>query len=194
MGRPTVKQERTKEILDAFETCVARFGVEGATLERIAEQAGLARPLIRHHVGNREDLLQSLTDRFVRKWQSQTDTMIAMLPVRERGMALIDILFDETHHDRHMAKVAAALIDAAGERPQIGQEIAAWVRSFTDAIAAQLSADHPRAAAADLQAVAVGIMGLYFTVDSVAALAGMQDIRLASRQSAQRLVASLKIS
>ena len=38
MPRPSVKAERTEEILDAFERCVARYGVEGSTLERIAEQ------------------------------------------------------------------------------------------------------------------------------------------------------------
>lgn len=191
MGRPTVKQERTREILDAFEACVARFGVEGATLERIAGQAGLARPLIRHHVGNREELLQSLVDRFVQKWHSQTDAMIAMMPDRGRSMALIDILFDETSHDRHMARVAEALIAAAAERPQIGRDIAAWIRAFAEAIDAQLRADHPNADASDVKVVASGIMGLYFTVDSIAALADMQDLRLASRQSAHRLAASL---
>jgi len=191
VGRPTIKRERTREILDAFEVCVARYGVEGATLERIAEQAGLARPLIRHHVGNREDLLRSLTDRFVKKWHSQTDAMIAMLPDLDRSAALIDILFDETCHDRHMARVAEALIAAAGERPQIGRDIAAWIRAFVEAISEQLRADHPDAAATDVEVVASGIAGLYFTVDSIASLAEMQDLRMASRQSAHRLAASL---
>ena len=44
MGRPSIKAERREQILDAYETCVARFGVGGASLEKIAETAGLARP------------------------------------------------------------------------------------------------------------------------------------------------------
>ena len=43
MARPSVKDERTEAILAAFERCVARHGVEGATLQRTADEAGLAR-------------------------------------------------------------------------------------------------------------------------------------------------------
>ena len=37
MGRPSLTEVRTVEILDAFERCVARYGLEGSSLERIAE-------------------------------------------------------------------------------------------------------------------------------------------------------------
>ena len=55
MARPSVKEERREQILTAYEQCVARYGVEGATLDKVAEEAGLARPLIRHNIGNREE-------------------------------------------------------------------------------------------------------------------------------------------
>ena len=41
MGRPNLTEVRTSEILDAFERCVARFGLEGSSLERVAEEAGI---------------------------------------------------------------------------------------------------------------------------------------------------------
>ena len=34
MPRPSLKAQRSEEILDAYERCVARYGVEGATLEK----------------------------------------------------------------------------------------------------------------------------------------------------------------
>ncbi|MEO1142890.1 MAG: TetR/AcrR family transcriptional regulator, partial [Pseudomonadota bacterium] len=63
MARPDIKESRREQIIDAFEFCVARYGVEGATLAKTAEQAGLARPLVRHNVGNRDDLVDALTKR-----------------------------------------------------------------------------------------------------------------------------------
>ena len=51
-------RRRRQEYLDAFEKCVARYGIEGATLAKIAEIAGLARPLVRHNVGNRDTYLR----------------------------------------------------------------------------------------------------------------------------------------
>ena len=64
LARPSKKIERTEEILEAYERCVVRFGVEGATLQRVADECGLARPLLHHYVGNREDLLEALVGRF----------------------------------------------------------------------------------------------------------------------------------
>ena len=65
MPRPSLKLQRSEEILDAFERCVARYGIEGTTLEKTAEEAGLQRSLLRHNVGNRDDLLNSLVNRFI---------------------------------------------------------------------------------------------------------------------------------
>ena len=53
MGRPDLTEVRTAEILDAFERCVARFGLEGSSLERDAEEAGMKRSILRHYIGNR---------------------------------------------------------------------------------------------------------------------------------------------
>ena len=43
---------------------VTRLGVEGATLEKTAGEAGLDRVLIRHNVGNKDDLLDAFLDCF----------------------------------------------------------------------------------------------------------------------------------
>ncbi|MEV0585321.1 TetR family transcriptional regulator [Nonomuraea sp. NPDC050310] len=39
-----------------FTRCVARYGLDGATLQRVADEAGTARGHICHHAGNREEL------------------------------------------------------------------------------------------------------------------------------------------
>ena len=80
MPRRSLKEERRSQILDAFEICVARYGVEGATLERVAEEAGLARPLIRHNVGNREDLLDALLERYLESSEHSMRQLLAALP------------------------------------------------------------------------------------------------------------------
>ena len=73
MARPSLKKERTDQILDALERCLAGYGLEGATQDRIAEEAGLARPLIRHNVGNRDDMLRLGLDRFIRRSDRELD-------------------------------------------------------------------------------------------------------------------------
>ena len=59
MARPRVTAERREEILAAFARCVARDGVEGASLQQVADEAGLARGLLRHHLGQRHGAWKS---------------------------------------------------------------------------------------------------------------------------------------
>ena len=36
---------------------------KSSSLEKVADQAGMKRPIIRHYVGNRDDLILALTER-----------------------------------------------------------------------------------------------------------------------------------
>ena len=61
-GRPPRTEVRRLEILEAFGRCVARSGLEATTLEDVAQEAGLQRAMIRHHVGNRDTLVRKATE------------------------------------------------------------------------------------------------------------------------------------
>ena len=140
MGRPSIKAERTAEILDAYEQCVARFGIDGATLERVAKQAGLARALIRHNVGNRDDLFDALVERFFDVSEQRIRDLIDALPDSGRARALVDVLFDIRHSNDTHVLVAEALIAAAADRPALAGRMKDWVADFVAAIASVLQA------------------------------------------------------
>ncbi len=65
MPRPSIAAERREEILQAFETCALRKGLEATTLADVAEEAGLPRPLVRHFMGNRADMVSGLIERMM---------------------------------------------------------------------------------------------------------------------------------
>jgi AcrR family transcriptional regulator len=67
MARPSKSEERKEQILNAFERCVVRSGIQGVTLEKVAKEAGLPRSLVRHFVGNRDDMAAAVFDRFMRR-------------------------------------------------------------------------------------------------------------------------------
>jgi AcrR family transcriptional regulator len=81
MARPTLKLERHTQILDAFEACVPRHGMEGVTLAKTTDEAGLARPLVCHNIGNRDDLLKALVDRYLQNSRDKMTTLLDALPV-----------------------------------------------------------------------------------------------------------------
>lgn len=191
MGRPSLKTERISNILDAYETCVARSGVEGATLDRVAREAGLARPLIRHNVGNRDDLLDALIERFFKTSTEHISALVADLPEQDRALCVIDRLFDVSSYDRNTILVAEALIAAAATRPDLAIRLKAWVDRFVTALAQVLRKEFSKASKKNVDAVAAGITGIYFNVDSLMLLGDLRKLRTASKRAAIILVSSL---
>lgn len=65
MGRPSNREARRSEILNAFARVLADHGYAGATIAAVATEAGVAPGLIHHHFDSKEDLLTSLLDNLV---------------------------------------------------------------------------------------------------------------------------------
>ena len=192
MARPSVKEERTEAILDAFERCIARFGVEGASLQRIADEAGLARALLRHHVGNREELIAVLARRFADRTAAEMADFLAELPAAGRLQAMIDVLFDARYASPDSEVIVAeALIAAARTRPALRTIILRWYDDFEAALAGELRAAYPAAADEAVGAVATGLTGIYFNVDSLTSLDPPEALRKRARAAALRLIGTL---
>lgn len=191
MSRPSLKQQRSQQIIEAYETCVARYGVEGATLERIASKAGLARPLIRHNVGNRDDLMGALLKRFETKCKEDTQRLKMALPDIDRVQTLIEWLFDPSYSDTKTVLVANALVVAAPDNPDVTKQLKSWLGSFTDFLVVELKAENPDASDEQLYAVATGLCGIYSNMEAFSPLGDIEKLRTASKQSAQILVKTL---
>ena len=56
VGRPSVRDERRKQIVDSFIELVAVKGLEHVSLDEVAGKAGVQRAALRHFVGNRDEL------------------------------------------------------------------------------------------------------------------------------------------
>ncbi|MBN33722.1 MAG: TetR family transcriptional regulator [Rhodospirillaceae bacterium] len=48
---------RRQALIDATRRCMARDGVEGASVRRICEEAGVSQGLLRHHFGSKDNLM-----------------------------------------------------------------------------------------------------------------------------------------
>ncbi len=190
MARPSVKEKRTEEILDAFERCVARYGVEGSTLEKIAEQAGLRRSLLRHYIGNREELIEALLERFI----SRSNTVMAQMTtlLKDASAAkFIEYLFYEEDGDTS-ALVSQPLIVAAAEHENIRIQMTEWGAQFTAQLSNIISGIYPTISEADLSEIATGIEGIYFNYASFAVLGKSEKMKKASIGAALRLLKTIE--
>lgn len=191
MPRPSRKAERRAEILDAYGRCIARHGVEGATLEKTAEEAGLARALIRHNVGNKDDLLAAFLDRFLGKASEESKTLFESLPRDNRVTTMITWLFDPQYTDVQEVSVTNALVTAAIERPELAKQLRDWTSGFVASIGRELKDAYPDADDEAIEAVATGISGIYFSFDTQLPLGGMAKLRRSSETAAKLLVSAL---
>jgi len=168
LGRPSLQEQRTAEILTAYELCVARHGLDGATQERVATQAGVKRTLLRHYLGNKDEMVEALIKHVVARFNSETDQMIAALPKKDRPKALLDILFGPLGVTDTSSVLTISALGAASDRfPKARTGLLAAIDRMMEAIAKVLGEAYPTAEDAQCRAAAHGICHLYFSIDSL---------------------------
>lgn len=170
-GRPSNRDERYEQVMQALIRCVARRGIEGASLAAIAHEAGLSRPAIRHHLGNRDDILRALQIYLIQDFNAQTDHMRAVLPDNAPATALIDLLFsDAGQSDPDFILAFATLTAKSIDDPDLRADCREAIHRFENAIAQAIMREHPRTALAQAEQIARGISALYFNAISLSPL------------------------
>lgn len=190
MARPAVTEKRQEEILQAYERCIAKFGVYGATLAAVAKEAKISRPLVRHHVGNQEDLLEQAVQRFVLR------TKLLLDDIKPEDFtdidAFIDIVFSSDNvDDGSYVIVASALISASFDNSNIRQHMQEWLHLISHWFYQHLIFHYPNEREEKLNIISAGVMGIYFNVDSLVPLGNISVLREQSKQAARLLIHGL---
>ena len=124
MPRPSLKEQRKSEILDAYLTCVSRFGLEGATQDRIASEIGIKRATIRHNLGNKSDMIKALTDHLAAQFDAQINGFESLGFKNQKAIFLVDYLFsEESLVDSRLVLVFQALIHVAEKYPDVREPL-----------------------------------------------------------------------
>lgn len=168
MPRPSLKDQRSEQILDAYLTCVARFGLEGATQERIATEAGVKRPLLRHYLGNREDMIAALAAHVIAAFAEVTQALEAHFAATGTPAELIDALFEgDDAHDPRLMLAWQALATAAQNDPDLSRQLTQSYADFLAVIETVLTRAHTHAPAERIRAAAHGITACIQTIDAL---------------------------
>ncbi|MEX0307377.1 MAG: TetR/AcrR family transcriptional regulator [Ruegeria sp.] len=171
MPRPSLKDQRSHEILDAYLTCVARFGLEGATQERIAEEAGVKRPLLRHYLGNKDEMITALADHTLDGFAASLEGLRQALPEKATPSDLVDVLFAENGGtDPRLMLVYQALVATVADRPELRQDLMASLEEFFDVVESILRRAAPAAPDESIRAVTQGISAIFVSMDALSPL------------------------
>lgn len=169
-GRPSNRDERYAQVMQALTRTVARFGLEGASLSSIAKEAGMTRPLVRHHLGNRDEILTALQAYVLESFEQQTADLINRLPEKQPARALVDDLFSEVEpSDADLILAFAALTARATDDPALQEGCRDVVLNFEEAVAGILG-ESSRSSSKVAKEAAQTITALYFNVISLSPL------------------------
>ena len=108
-GRPSLAVERRRQILDAVEECVIRYGLDGSTLERIAAEAGVTRSNLAHFVGNRDEIIEAALTLSVNRYVEGMQARLSHLPVEDQLGAYLDLALEGSDETRRATVLLNAL-------------------------------------------------------------------------------------
>ncbi|GEM45042.1 TetR/AcrR family transcriptional regulator [Deinococcus cellulosilyticus] len=117
MGRKDLTHIRREEILDAFEQCIFRYGFDGATLQRTAEEARVNLGTIHHYIGKREDLLKLLLDRLLERTTLEAAQLKEHQPQEEQLHLLLEAFFLDPQDPT--SRMLTLLVQEGSSHPQI---------------------------------------------------------------------------
>lgn len=173
--------------------CVARYGLDGSTLDRISEEAGVARPMLRHYLGNRDQMVDALFQHVIEKFAGMTDALFASLPEapERRVETLLDILFDAASHEAENAAVYQALVAASHRYDGMAVALMGFVTGFERSITTELARAYPQADVSMCGIAAAGITAIYFNHDAAMPLDPAPAWQAKQRAAAELLIKSL---
>ena len=190
MPRPNMATQRREEILDAFEACILQGSIQETSLEALAHQAKMKRSILRHYIGNKDDIICALSERWLNRYDNQWQETLEYLDrvkdiktttqqkhATARLLTLIDILFAE--RDRHYVNgtlIGEAIFSQAKRLPQVKSHIQQAKVRFMEILENELRQVFKQTNALKIHQVATGIYANYLLSESLLPLDLLDDI------------------
>jgi Transcriptional regulator len=94
MSRPHKEEERKDATIRAIWACLARYGVEGTTIERIAELGGFSRGVIHYYYDSKRELLLAALEAFMSSYDQEIEARIAALGPKLDAASALDAIIE----------------------------------------------------------------------------------------------------
>lgn len=194
MGGPSMAAERREQILDAVTRCVGEYGLDGTTLELVAEVSGFSRGHIRHYVGNREEMLKQSRDRLTSRYTERMREVCGAAKPGERGAALVDFLFGREWAPGADNSAINALMWAAARDDVVRSHLRGSYLAMERTLSRALRADYPEAPAAECATTAYTLLCLAFAHSTLLELSFPAARQRAVEDMTARLLSQLAVT
>ncbi|WP_133405790.1 TetR/AcrR family transcriptional regulator [Parashewanella tropica] len=193
MARPSMVEQRRTEILDALEECILKQGLQDTSLENIAETAGVKRTILRHYIGNRDQIIAALSERWRNIYSAQWKEVISYLPETHTVDALLAMLFDiGSEQDNRDNIISDELFTEAKRLESVKRDQEQNMADFVTHCSQVLANEYPKANTNDIELVCYGIYSNYLTSKSMLLL-NLKEANEKLAQSSKRLCGTLSL-
>jgi AcrR family transcriptional regulator len=132
-GRRRTQGERRaameRALLNAAVACIGKYGVGGATVERIARRAKATGGAVQHHFGKRGDLLLAVIDDFGTRLEEVSGNALPVGPSIEERVAAINAAYWDLLSSEHYLAVIQILLAAQAD-PRLYSQIFKRLKLF----------------------------------------------------------------
>lgn len=161
MGRPSLANERIGQILDAFESCIRKYGLKESSIPKIAEEAGVKHSIIRHYIGNRESLISAMVSRFTEHYMGIIEEAISTRPEGSGLESSIDYFFAEVGGIGAENLIFSELIAASGRDPFIKDQLFGLYAKIVDLIFDALLREFPEAEKSVIHSLSYSLLSMW---------------------------------
>lgn len=192
MSRKSLADVRREEILHGFARCIGKYGLD-VSLEQIAAETGVKRSIIRHYIGNRDDLIDAMIERITQVYLQEISAKLSRIGETHDEAALLDYLFDDETSYADWDRVIIDVLATARERyPNARRNLQKMFKEADRLLARTLAALYPAARAEQCKHIAYSLFCLVTTHETMQWV-GFDDVdRATVQESASVLLATLK--
>ena len=184
MGRPSMAAQRAEEILDALESCIIENGIQATSLANIADKAGFKRSILRHYIGNRDEIICALSKRWSQAYALQWVELLQWLPSENKSESLIESMFLIGTKERvESTIIGEALFSEAKRLPLIREDQEKIMTDFIQNMGSVLENDYPNADPSKLELVSHGVYANYLLAESLLPLKLIDQIHKLKQSS-----------
>lgn len=191
MGRKDLTEKRTSEILDAFARSMIKYGLD-TSLEQVSEEAGMTRSIIRHYIGNREDVINTLIERITQEYIAELQEEAAQIPQEAMIEATLDYLFSTEDDPEDIDKLIFDVMMTGKDRyPRAKQMLIEMFEVLVNMFVKSLQHAYPHAEESHCRDIAYSIIALAMSHETLTWMGVDARYNTAARASAEALIRTL---
>jgi AcrR family transcriptional regulator len=160
MAAPRRDPKRREQLLEAADRAIARHG-PGVRMEDVAAEAGVTKPIVYRHFGDKGGLYEALARRYAGQLMERLSTAMASVEdPREKVRVTIDAFLAAIEERPELYRFL--LGRAAAERPEVSQAVGDFTYQLADRVAGVLAGEFHRFGLSvhDPHVLAHGLIGM----------------------------------